>query len=176
MYLRIYNLSKILLLFISAIIIIAPVNAEEDKNLKKNNEYSFYHGTFDFSDEGKKTTLIGFQHQNEELNRDTFIGNLSPITGAQLMANNATYVYSGVQAQYKLGKLNFNPSFTPGLYGEGDGKNLGHTLNFKTELQLTVDMFKNTEFGVKYNHLSNGGIGDKNPGANSYMLNFLKRF
>ena len=175
MYLKIYNLLKNLLL-ISVVLIITPINAEEEKNLEKNTEYNFYSGTFDFSDAGKKTTLIGFQHQNEELNRDTFIGNLSPVTGAQLMANNATYLYTGVQAQYELGKINFNPSFTPGLYGAGDGKDLGHVVEFKTELQLTVDMFENSEFGIKYNHLSNGSIGDKNPGANSYMLNFLKRF
>ena len=36
---------------------------------------------FDFSDDGKKSILIGFQHQNENLNRDTFLGNVSPITG-----------------------------------------------------------------------------------------------
>ena len=32
----------------------------------------------------KSSTLIGFQHQNENLNRDTFLGNLSPITGGLL--------------------------------------------------------------------------------------------
>ena len=32
---------------------------------------------FDFSDDtGKEHGLIGFQHQNENLNRDTFLGNL----------------------------------------------------------------------------------------------------
>ena len=39
---------------------------------------------FDFSDDGNKSAFIGFQHQNENLNRDTFLGNLSPITGALL--------------------------------------------------------------------------------------------
>jgi lipid A 3-O-deacylase len=29
----------------------------------------------------ESTILVGFQHQNENLNRDTFLGNLSPITG-----------------------------------------------------------------------------------------------
>ena len=57
---------------------------------------------FDFSDDGKRSTLIGFQHQNEELNRDTFLGNLSPITGAMFTADNAAYVYTGVQANYTL--------------------------------------------------------------------------
>ena len=89
----------------------------EEKVLKdQNTEFSLYTGMFDFSDDGKKSTLIGFQHQNEELNRDTFLGNLSPITGALITADNAAYVYTGVEAQYKIGSLNFNPSFTPGLY------------------------------------------------------------
>ena len=168
---KINNLFKKVILTVILIAFILPVNSEE-----KNTEYSFYTGTFDFSDEGKATSLIGIQHQNEELNRDTFLGNLSPVTGAMFMQNNASYVYTGVQAQYKVGKLNFNPSFTPGLYGQGNGKDLGSVVEFKTELQLTVDMFENSEFGLKYNHISNASFGDKNPGANSYMLNFLKRF
>ena len=147
------------------------VNADE-----KNNEFNFYSGMFDFSDDGKKSSLIGFQHQNENLNRDTFLGNLSPITGALITADNATYVYTGVQAQYKLGALNLTPSFTPGLYNEGEGKDLGHIVEFKSEIQLSFDIFKQSELGLSYNHLSNASLGDKNPGANSYMFNFIKNF
>ena len=33
-----------------------------------------------------------------------------------------------------------------------------------------------TYLGMSYNHISNASLGDKNPGANSYMLNFLKHF
>jgi len=29
---------------------------------------------------------------------------------------------------------------------------------------------------MSYNHISNASLGDKNPGANSYMINFLKQF
>ena len=174
---KIYKIKKLsLLVFISGFVIL-PINAEEKKIIKKNIEYNIYSGIFDFSDEGKKATLIGFQHQNEELNRDTFLGNLSPISGALMTANNATYVYTGVQANYKIGNLKLTPSFTPGLYGEGDsGKDLGHAMQFKSEVQISVDLFENSEFGFKYNHISNADLGDKNPGANSYMLNFLKKF
>ena len=152
------------------------VNAEELKINDKNTEFSVYSGMFDFSDNGKKSTLIGFQHQNENLNRDTFLGNLSPITGVLITADNAGYIYTGVQAQYKIGILNITPSFTPGLYYEGDGKDLGHLLEFKSEVQLSFDLSKNTELGFSYNHLSNASLGDKNPGANSYMFNFIKKF
>ena len=152
------------------------VNAEELKNYEKNTEFNVYSGMFDFSDDGKRSTLIGIQHQNENLNRDTFLGNLSPITGALITSDNAGYIYTGVQAQYKIGILNITPSFTPGLYHEGDGKDLGHMLEFKSEVQLSFDLSKNTELGFSYNHLSNASLGDKNPGANSYMFNFLKNF
>ena len=150
--------------------------AEEVKFDDKNTEFSVYTGMFDFSDDGKKSTLLGFQHQNENLNRNTFLGNLSPITGALITADNATYLYTGVQAQYKIGNLNLTPSFTPGLYNEGNGKDLGHVLEFKSELQLSLDLSKESQLGFSYNHLSNASLGEKNPGANSYMFNFFKKF
>ena len=156
--------------------LVGSLNAEELKTSDQNTEFNVYTGMFDFSDDGKKSTLVGFQHQNENLNRDTFIGNLSPITGALITADNAGYFYTGVQAQYKLGSLNVTPSFTPGLYHEGDGKDLGHMLEFKSEVQVSLDLTKNSELGFSYNHISNASLGDKNPGANSYMFNFLKNF
>jgi hypothetical protein len=93
-----------------------------------------------------------------------------------ITADNATYVYTGVQAHYNLGALNIIPSFTPGLYEKGNGKDLGHMLEFKSEVQLSLDLPKDSQFGFSYNHLSNASLGKKNPGANSYMFNFLKKF
>ena len=110
------------------------------------------------------------------LNRNTFLGNLSPITGFLFTTDNAGYFYTGVQAQYKLGALNLTPSFTPGIYHEGDGKDLGHLIEFKSELQISLDLSKTSELGFSYNHISNASLGDKNPGANSYMFNFFKSF
>ena len=152
------------------------VSAEELEVKNQNTEFNVYTGMFDFSDDGKKSTLIGFQHQNENLNRDTFLGNISPITGVMITADNAGYIYTGVQAQYKIGSLNITPSFTPGLYHEGDGKDLGHLIEFKSELQFSLNLSKTSELGFSYNHISNASLGDKNPGANSYMFNFLKNF
>ena len=159
------------------IIIFAFSSFADEKVLEdQNTEFSFYSGMFDFSDDGKRSTLFGFQHQNESLNRDTFLGNLSPVTGAIITADNAGYIYTGIQAQYKIGALNFTPSFTPGLYHKGDGKDLGHLIEFKSELQFSLDLSNNSGLGFSYNHLSNASLGDKNPGANSYMFNFFKSF
>ena len=166
---------KFCIIFIFSLICFATV-AEEKKLENNNTEFSFYTGMFDFSDDGKRSNLVGIQHQNEELNRDTLLGNLSPITGAMITGDNATYIYTGVQAQYKIGTLNFTPSFAPGYYNEGDGKDLGHALEFKSEVQLSLDLPQDSQFGFSYNHLSNASLGDKNPGANSYMFNFFKKF
>ena len=150
--------------------------AEEKILNDQSNEISFFTGTFDYSDHGKRSTLFGFEHQNENLNRDTFLGNLSPVTGLLITADNAGYLYTGVEAQYKLGSINFTPSFTPGLYHEGNGKDLGHILEFKSELEFSFDFSTNSQLGFSYNHISNASLGDKNPGANSYMFNFFKNF
>ena len=167
---------KILYFLIAFFVAGLPINAEDFKVDTNNTKFNVYSGMFDFSDDGKRSTLIGFQHQNENLNRDTFLGNLSPITGALITADNAGYIYTGVQAQYKIGALNFTPSFTPGLYHEGDGKDLGHLIEFKSELQFSLDLSTNSELGFSYNHISNASLGSKNPGANSYMFNFKKNF
>ena len=148
----------------------------ENIKIDNNTKISFFTGLFDLSHDDKNSTLFGFQHQNTDLNRNTFLGKLSPITGAIITADNATYVYTGVQAQYKIGSLNFTPSFTPGYYDSGDGKDLGNALEFKTEVQFSIELPKNSQFGLSYNHISNGNLGDKNPGANSYMFNFFKNF
>ena len=163
--------------FVLVSFLISLSSIAEDNEIDNNNtKFNIYSGMFDFSDDGKKSTLIGFQHQNTDLNRNTFLGNLSPITGALFTTDNAAYFYTGVQAQYSVGALNITPSFTPGFYNQGDGKDLGHAIEFKSEIQLSLDLPRDSQFGFSYNHLSNASLGDKNPGANSYMFNFFKTF
>ena len=148
---------------------------EEIKN--NGHQLNFFTGNFDFSDDKQSAYLIGFQHQDENLNRNTFLGNVSPITGGFVTGNSAAYVYTGVEWNVDMGeKIKFTPSFAPGLYHEGDGKDLGHVLEFKSEVQLSYVTSDKSSFGVSYNHVSNASLGDKNPGANSYMFNFLKKF
>ena len=170
------NFLKILLVFFSAMVIFEKSFSEDNKEIDTGHKYNVYTGMFDFSDDGKKSAIIGLQHQNENLLRDSFLGTLSPVTGAMITADNAAYVYTGVQVQYKMGKLDITPSFTPGLYNEGNGKDLGHVVEFKSEVQVSLNLFENSQLGMSYNHISNASLGDKNPGANSYMFNFLQKF
>jgi len=149
-------------------------NSEEEKS--NNTELNLFTGMFDFSDDKQAAGVIGLQHQNDDLFRESFLGKLSPITGGFLTENNSFYFYTGAQAEYNLGILTITPSFAPGYYNSGDGKDLGSALEFKSEVQMSLNLSDSTEFGMSYNHISNASLGDKNPGANSYMLNFLKQF
>ena len=149
------------------------------KAFAENNsphQYNFFIGNFDFSDHKQSAILVGFQHQNENLERDTFIGNISPITGGFITENSAVYIYTGFEWNVDMGGLIFTPSFAPGLYSEGDGKDLGHILEFKSEVQFSYEFSKNSSLAISYNHISNASLGNKNPGANSYMFNFFKKF
>ena len=148
---------------------------DEEKN-SNPTEINFFTGMFDFSDHKQASGIIGLQHQNDELFRNSFLGKLSPITGGFITEKNAFYLYTGAQAEYDMGLITVTPSFAPGYYNYGDGKDLGYPLEFKTEVQVSLNLSENTELGMSYNHISNASLGDKNPGANSYMINFLQKF
>ena len=149
----------------------------DEKMDSYNTELNFYTGMFDFSDHKQRSAIIGMEHQNNELFIKGKRGSYSPITGAFWTEKNAFYLYTGIQAEYELGSFIISPSFAPGYYNEGGGKDLGYPLEFKTEVQLSYDWSESTHFGMSYNHISNAHLNpNKNPGANSYMFNFLKSF
>ena len=169
--------------FLIALLIVCFVNfgsiADDSSNETVNSnetELNFFIGMFDFSDDKQSSGLLGLQHQNEDLFRNSFLGKLSPITGGFFTEKNALYLYTGVQAEYELGFLTITPSFAPGYYNYGSGKDLGYPLEFKSEIQMSLNLSDSTHLGMSYNHISNASIGTKNPGANSYMINFLKQF
>ena len=76
---------------ISVFLVIQNVSSEEKKIIEKDHEWNFYSGMFDFSDDGKRATLFGLQHQNENLTRDSFLGTISPVTGFMMTSDNATF-------------------------------------------------------------------------------------
>merc|ERR1712146_635893 len=95
------------------------------------------------------------ENNNTNLFRKTFLGKISPITGAFLTDKNSMYLYTGIQADYNLGPVSIKPSFTPGYYEKGDGKKLGSALEFKSEIKIDFDIFKNSKLGYSYSHISN---------------------
>ena len=161
------------ILLVITIFLSKPTFADEG-----NTDISFYTGTFDVIDkEGDdKTSLFGIEHKNPELFRDTFLGKFKPISGAFITAKDSAYIYSGVEAQYGIGPLKILPSFTPGLYEKGSGKDLGSVLEFKSEVKIGLDIFENSKLSYSYSHISNNDWGDTNPGTDNQQITFSKNF
>ena len=169
---------KKLYLLLLLTIFFTPTQSENTENLEAENEFSFYTGTFDTIDkEGDdKSSLFGIEHNNTSLFRDTFLGKFSPVTGGFISGKNSVYLYTGVQAQYNLGPLKVLPSFAPGFYEAGNGKDLGSVLEFKSEIRFDLEIFKNSKIGYSYNHISNSDWGKINPGTNNQQISFSKNF
>tara|TARA_B100000963_G_scaffold357338_1_gene379274 strand:- start:5911 stop:6435 length:525 start_codon:yes stop_codon:yes gene_type:complete len=156
------------------------VNATEEKSdLQQGaNGVSFYAGTFDLiDDEGDdKTSMFGLEHKNSDLFRNTILGKFSPVTGGFITGKSSVYVYTGIEGQYDVGPLKILPSFTPGYYEKGDGKDLGSALEFKSEIKLGINLFENSQIGYSYSHISNNDWGETNPGVDNQHITFSKNF
>ena len=141
-------------------------------------DISFYTGTFDVIDkEGDdQTNLIGIEHKNPNLFRDTVFGKFKPITGAFITGDSSIYLYTGIEGQYQMGPLKILPSFAPGYYEKGDGKDLGSVLEFKSEIKVGLDIFENSKLSYSYSHISNNDWGEVNPGTDNQQITFSKNF
>ncbi len=161
-----------IVLLTSLFLFTSAITDETDTNL------SFYTGTFDVIDkEGDdKTSLFGIEHKNPDLFRDTLLGKFKPVTGAFVTGKSSVYFYTGVEGQYDIGPIKILPSFTPGYYEKGDGKDLGSILEFKSEIKVGFDLFENSKLSYSYSHISNNDWGDTNPGTDNQHITFSKNF
>ncbi len=145
---------------------------------EKNHGISVYTGTFDTIDkEGDdQTSLFGIEHKNSNLFRNTFLGKFSPISGGFITKKDSVYLYTGIEGDYRVGKLKINPSFAPGYYEKGSGKDLGDVLEFKSEIKFGIDIFGDSNLGYSYSHISNNDWGKTNPGTDNQSITFTKKF
>ena len=65
----------------------------------------------------------------------------------------------------KKSNYTFTPSFGIGYYQDGDGKKLGHDIEFRTTIELSYQFENENRIGISLGHISNANIGDKNPGV-----------
>jgi lipid A 3-O-deacylase len=134
-------------------------------------------GSFDFSDKGARASLFETTyHFSDDKAYKSAIGDIKPIVGAFVTDKSSAMAFAGVKADYNLGIFTITPSFTPGFYSKGDGKDLGNILEFKSQINLGLNLGQSTNLSLGYNHISNASLGDKNPGANSFSFNFLTLF
>ena len=76
------------------------------------------------------------------------------------------YLAGGLLTHIKLTEnYILTPSFGVGLYSHKGGIKLGSPVEFKSKLELNYRIKNNRFLGISFSHISNGGIDEKNPGA-----------
>jgi len=95
-----------------------------------------------------------------------------PIFGASVTSDKASYLFAGVAFDFGGNGLYFMPSFAPGYYSKGDGKDLGHNLEIRSQVEFGYEFEDASRVGLALSHRSNAGLGRPNPGAESLSVFF----
>ncbi|HVS12409.1 MAG TPA: acyloxyacyl hydrolase [Thermoanaerobaculia bacterium] len=100
---------------------------------------------------------------------------LRPVAGVHLTADESYFGYLGLRRSFRLGggRWSFEPSLAVSLYEDGDGKDLGGPVEFRSGADFLYALPMGGKVGIGFYHLSNSGLYDKNPGANSLLLRYL---
>jgi len=142
----------------------------ENSNKPKPNSQSFLTaatGYFDINDNEEAVEL------RLEWKGRRFFEKMSPLLGLMGSSDGAIYGYSGLAYDISLdSNLFFTPSFAFGAYTDGDGKNLGSTIEFRSAIEFSYRFRDHSRIGVMVYHLSNAGISDKNPGTEILSLGY----
>lgn len=123
-------------------------------------------GLFEVGDETYQTGEAGLQWRG-----GGHLWILHPMAGGMVTFKGSYHLYAGFSFDLPLGRgLVLRPSFAPGYFHQGSGKDLGYALEFRSGLEAAWRFTNGVRLGVELNHISNAGLGDRNPGANSLML------
>ena len=96
---------------------------------------------------------------------------IRPLAGALGTSKGSLYLFLGFLVDLKLtSRFFFTPSFSPGVYFKGKGKDLGSPMEFRSSAELSFRRDKGDRIGLQFCHLSNGGFSNKNPGAECLVV------
>ncbi len=96
-----------------------------------------------------------------------------PFGGVMGTSDAAIYGYAGLLVDIYFGRrIVLTPSLAAGLYEDGDGKDLGHVVEFRSSIELAYRFDDRSRLGVSFYHLSNAGLSDNNPGTEVLSLSY----
>ncbi len=145
-------------------------------------------GLFDVKFDGSKSNeAADFRYERRFDNSLIDIGpdsydffNVKPFVGLEITSDSASYFLGGIYLEDNIGtlftgetsNLLFTPSFGAGVYDDGDGKELGNAIEFRTTIEFSYQLKNKNRLGISFGHISNANIGNKNPGAEIISLSY----
>ena len=161
-------MTRYLLVLIFSFIFMPLVSAENQ------NSWSFSMGQFDVNDSNDSSEI-----RLERLSGKNMFGDmeLKPFVGFMMNGDDGKYFYSGLRKNYSISsKWIFTPSFAAGYYDRDSSKDLGHNIEFRSQIEFSRDIGNQNRIGFNLNHISNASIGDTNPGVESASISFISPF
>ena len=96
-----------------------------------------------------------------------------PQVGMFITAEEGFYAYLGIMTDLFFGgRFVISPSFGIGANHEGEGKQLGGAMEFRSAIEFAYRFADRSRFGIQVGHLSNAGIYEENPGTEFAILNY----
>ena len=135
---------------------------------------------------GDDPSFIAFHVGGYDVNDDETAGQLNieyrsdwddwyvkPFGGVMATTDAAIYGYAGLMLDVYFGRrIVFTPNVAVGLYSDGDGKDLGSIIEFRSGVELAYRFDNRARLGVAFHHISNAGIYDENPGTEIAVVTF----
>jgi len=98
---------------------------------------------------------------------------LTPMIGLMANSDGGVYGYGGVFIDFYFGRrLVISPNFAIGGYRQGNSKDLGSTIEFRSGIEFAYRFDDRSRLGLAFQHISNASIDEKNPGTESLVLTY----
>ena len=108
-----------------------------------------------------------------EYRSDRKIWVLKPFAGAMGTTDSAIYGYGGLLMDVFFGRrIVVTPSLAAGLYSDGNGRDLGHAVEFRSAIEIAYRFDDRSRLGIVFYHLSNAHLGSNNPGTEVLGLSY----
>jgi lipid A 3-O-deacylase len=96
---------------------------------------------------------------------DLFLG-VKPFVGLEATTDAALYGLAGVYRDFPVAPNWYvTPSIGAGLYHDGDGKDLGDVVEFRSQIEVAYEFASRNRVALGLSHISNAGMDDNNPGV-----------
>ena len=80
------------------------------------------------------------------------------------------YGFAGLYLDFEFfERFVVTPSGAVGLHAKGGGRDLGHTILFRTQIEAAYELTGGRRVGLVFSHLSNGGLARANTGSESIL-------
>ena len=125
-------------------------------------------GYFDFIEQDEPSVEFRLEYRS-----DFALWFVKPWAGLLVNTDGGLWGGGGIHMDLHLADFVITPSFGVGGYSRGDSVDLGDVLEFRSQIELSYQFENRSRMTLYFSHLSNAGIGDRNPGTEMIGLYYM---